>query len=303
MAVRRVSIHGHAVTFESAGSGPVVVLVHGMAGSSETWRRVVPLLAREATVIAPDLPGHGASERVGGDATLGTYASCLRDLLLMLGHDRATVVGQSLGGGVAMQFAYQFPERCERLGLVGSGGLGQEVHVLLRALALPGSEYLLSLGCASAVRNVGTSISALLGRTGFVPSPELEEIARAYSFLGDGHARRAFLDTLRAVVDVSGQRVDARDRLYLASAIPTLLVWGDRDRIIPVEHAHAAHAAMPGSRLEIFEGAGHFPHCHAPERFASVLLDFIRTTAPAALSPNGLHDALRHSGPIASGAG
>jgi pimeloyl-ACP methyl ester carboxylesterase len=293
MALRHVSLHGHDLAFEHTGSGPVVVLVHGMAGSSATWRRLVPALEPTATVVAPDLPGHGASERAGGDATLGSYASCIRDLLVASGHERATVVGQSLGGGIAMQFAYQFPERCERLVLVGSGGLGQEVHFLLRALALPGSEYVLSLGCASALRNLGASATTLLERIGFRPSPTMKEIARAYSSLGDGRARRAFLETLRAVVDVNGQRVDARDRLYLASAIPTLIVWGDRDRIIPVEHGRAAHEAMPGSRLEIFEGAGHFPHCDAPERFASVLVDFMRSSSPASLSGSELHHLMQ----------
>jgi pimeloyl-ACP methyl ester carboxylesterase len=301
MALRHVSLHGHDVAYDYAGSGPAVVLVHGMAGSSATWRRIVPALAESATVIAPDLPGHGASERAGGDTTLGNYASCLRDLMVTLGHERATVVGQSLGGGIAMQFAYQFPERTERLTLVGSGGLGQEVHLLLRALAFPGSEYVLSLGCAPVLQNLGSSVTSLLGRVGFTPSPALEEIARAYSSLGDGHTRRAFFDTLRAVVDVGGQRVDARDRLYLASAMPTLIVWGDRDRIIPVDHGRAAHAAMPGSRLEIFEGSGHFPHCDHPERFVSVLVDFMRSSSPASLSTSALHQLVqRRDEPAAS---
>jgi pimeloyl-ACP methyl ester carboxylesterase len=292
MALRHVSLHGHDLALEYTGSGPAVVLLHGMAGSSATWRRVVPSLARSATVIAPDLPGHGGSERAGGDTTLGNYASCIRDLMVALGHERATIVGQSLGGGIAMQFAYQFPERCERLVLVGSGGLGQEVHMLLRALAVPGSEFVLSLGCAPALRNAGARVTSLLGRAGFTASATLEEIGRAYSALGDGRARRAFFDTLRAVVDVAGQRVDARDRLYLAAAMPTLIVWGDRDRIIPVGHGREAHATMPGSRLEIFEGAGHFPHCDDPQRFVSVLLDFIRSSSPASLSAAALHDLL-----------
>jgi pimeloyl-ACP methyl ester carboxylesterase len=158
-----------------------------------------------------------------------------------------------------------------------------------------------STGCAPVLQNFGASVTSLLGRVGFTPSPTLEEIARAYSSLGDGHTRRAFFDTLRAVVDVSGQRVDARDRLYLASAMPTLIVWGDRDRIIPVDHGRAALAAMPGSRLEIFEGAGHFPHCDDPERFASVLVDFMRSSPPASLSSSALHQLVqRRDEPAAS---
>ena len=131
---RHVSIHGHDVSYRGGGSGPVVVLIHGMAGSSETWEPVLDELAEHCTVVAPDLLGHGDSDKPRGDYSLGAHASSIRDLLIALGHDRATIVGQSFGGGVAMQLAYQYPERCERLVLVASGGLGQEVALLLRAL-------------------------------------------------------------------------------------------------------------------------------------------------------------------------
>jgi pimeloyl-ACP methyl ester carboxylesterase len=274
--VQYVSIHGHDVAYRTAGDGPALLLVHGMAGSSSTWRSVMPALAEHATVIAPDLPGHGRSDKGRGDYSLGSLASNLRDLLVALGHERVTIVGQSLGGGVAMQFAYQYPERCERLALVSSGGLGQEVHLLLRALSFPGAEYVLALGCATPIRNAGNAIANVLGRVGLRPQPLVEEVWRAYSSLSDGETRQAFVRTLRSVVDVSGQCVSATDRLYLTSALPTLLVWGDADRIIPVSHAYAAHEAMPGSRLEVFEGVGHFPHCEAPERFVDVLRAFMR---------------------------
>src|SRR6185312_10042016 len=108
-----------------------------ITSDSSVWQRVLPGLARRCTVIAPDLPGHGESHRSRGDYSLGASASTMRDLMLMLGTTRATVVGHSLGGGVAMQFAYQFPEMCERLVLVDSGGLGREVSMLLRAATLP----------------------------------------------------------------------------------------------------------------------------------------------------------------------
>ncbi|MDQ1519480.1 MAG: hypothetical protein QOI55_553 [Actinomycetota bacterium] len=276
MPVQYVSIHGHEVAYRTAGQGPALLLVHGMAGSASTWRSVMPALSQHATVIAPDLPGHGRSDKGRGDYSLGSLASNLRDLLVALGHDRVTIVGQSLGGGVAMQFAYQYPERCERLVLVSSGGLGQEVHLLLRALSFPGAEYVLALGCAAPVRNAGNAIGNLLGRVGLHPQARVEEMWRAYASLGDGETRQAFVRTLRSVVDVTGQCVTATDRLYLTSALPTLLVWGDADRIIPVSHAYAAHEAMPGSHLEVFEGVGHFPHCEDPERFVEVLRAFMR---------------------------
>jgi pimeloyl-ACP methyl ester carboxylesterase len=292
MELRHASIHGNRVGYRTAGAGPVVVLIHGMAGSSQTWAPIIPRLARRATVLAPDLLGHGDSAKPRGDYSLGALASAVRDLLVALGHERATVVGQSLGGGVAMQFAYQFPQRCERLVLVSSGGLGREVSAVLRALSFPGAEYVLTVGCAPALRNAGNSVFGWFGRLGFRPSSSVAEIWRSYTSLGDPESRAAFFHTLRAVVDISGQRVSARDRLYLASEIPTLIVWGDRDPFIPVAHAHAAQEAMPGSRLEIFPGAGHYPHCDDPERFSEVLESFMDSTVAAALSEEKLRERL-----------
>jgi pimeloyl-ACP methyl ester carboxylesterase len=204
------------------------------------------------------------------------------------------VIGQSLGGGIALQFAYQYPERCERLVLVGSGGLGDEVSILLRALTLPASEYVLPLVCNGTVNGVGATLGGWLGRLGIRPAPAAAEILRAYESLGDAQTREAFIHTLRAVVDFRGQRVSAADRLYLASEMPMMIVWGDRDPIIPVEHAYATRDAVPGSRLEIFEGAGHYPHCTDPHRFVDLVTDFVATTPEAALTTDDL--AARLSG-------
>ena len=290
--VQHVEIHGHRVGYRTAGSGPVIVLVHGMAGSSATWRKVMPALAERFTVVAPDLIGHGASEKPRGDYSLGAFASGVRDLMLALGHDQATLVGQSLGGGVVMQFAYQFPERCERLVLVSAGGLGDEVNLLLRALTLPGSELVLPLACNHWAYDAGLTVAGWLGKVGLHTGPHLNEIWHSYGSLADGETRTAFVHTLRSVVDVAGQRVSAKDRLYLASEVPTLIMWGDRDHIIPVEQAHAAHDAIPGSRLEIFAGAGHFPHCEDPARFCAVLTDFMTTTSPSNTSATDWRDRL-----------
>jgi pimeloyl-ACP methyl ester carboxylesterase len=282
MEVQHVSIHGHDVSYRGGGSGPVVVLIHGMAGSSVTWEPILDRLAEHCTVIAPDLLGHGESDKPRGDYSLGAHASSIRDLLTALGHDRATIVGQSFGGGVAMQFAYQYPERCERLVLVASGGLGQEVALLLRALTLPGAEHLLPIACNGRVRDAGNAVTGWLDRIGLRPVPVVAEMWRSFASLSDGETREAFAHTLRAVVDLHGQRVNASDRLYLAAAVPTLIVWGDRDPIIPMAHGIAAHEAIPGSRLEIFEGAGHYPHCEQPERFADLLVEFVESTTPVA---------------------
>jgi pimeloyl-ACP methyl ester carboxylesterase len=282
--LQHVSIHGHDVALRTAGSGPVILLVHGMAGSSSTWRHVMPALAEHFTVVAPDLLGHGASAKPRGDYSLGALADILRDLLVVLGHDRATLVGRSLGGGVVMQFAYQFPERCERLVLVSSGGLGEDVNVLLRALSLPGAEYVLAVGCNRWAHGTGTTVVRWLRRLGVQPGPQFADIWDSYVSLTDDETRAAFMQTLRSVVDHAGQRVNATDRLYLTRDVPTLIVWGANDHILPAHQAHATHAAIPGSRLEIFEGVGHYPNCEDPERFVKVLVNFMTSTVPAAVS-------------------
>jgi pimeloyl-ACP methyl ester carboxylesterase len=251
-----------------------------MAGSSETWEPVLDRLSEHCTVVAPDLLGHGESAKPRGDYSLGAHASALRDLLVVLGHERATIVGQSFGGGVAMQFAYQYPDRCERMVLVASGGLGQEVALLLRGLTFPGAEHLLPIACNRPVRDAGVAVTGWLDRVGLRPVPVVAEMWRSFASLSDASTREAFVHTLRSVVDLHGQRVSAADRLYLAAGVPTLIVWGDRDPIIPLAHGIAAHEAIPGSRLEVFQGVGHYPHCERPERFAEVLVDFLETTEP-----------------------
>jgi pimeloyl-ACP methyl ester carboxylesterase len=283
-------VYGHRVCFRTAGEGPVVVLVHGITGSSAQWAPVMPLLADRYTVVAPDLLGHGESAKPRGDYSLGAYATGVRDLLIALDYPSATIVGHSLGGGIAMQFAYQFPERSDRLVLVSSGGLGAEVHLLLRAAALPGSELVLPLLSARRVRAVVSALAGLLDRVHLHPGHDLAELAGGIGTLADSEARQAFLHTLRAVIDPSGQRVSATDRLHLAEAMPSLVMWGERDPIIPVEHARSAHQAMPGSRLEVLEGAGHFPQLDDPIRVSRLLTDFIESTVPADVQAENLRD-------------
>ncbi|HVA60189.1 MAG TPA: alpha/beta fold hydrolase [Mycobacteriales bacterium] len=290
--LQHVSIHGHDLGFRRAGEGPAVLLIHGIAGSSRAWRHVMPELARNYTVIAPDLTGHGESAKPLGDYSLGAFASGLRDFLGVLGVERASLVGQSFGGGVAMQLAYQHPECCERLVLVDSGGLGRQVSWMLRLFAMPGTEYLMPLLFSALIRERGDRISRQLHARGIRPA-RIGEMWRAYHSLTETESQRSFIRTLRSVIDPGGQTVSALDRLYLAAGLPTLIVWGDRDTIIPVKHAHAAHEAIPGSRLEILEGVGHFPHVEAPGRFLDVLVDFFRTTEPHVFDSGELQGLLR----------
>jgi pimeloyl-ACP methyl ester carboxylesterase len=218
-----------------------------------------------------------------GEYSLGAHVDTLRDLLDALGHKRATVVGQSLGGGVAMQLAYEFPERCERLVLVNSGGLGREVNLILRLLTLPGADYVFPLVCTPRLRDARSLIATWLGRAGIRSTPAGQEMWHSYASLADTATRQAFFCGLRDVIDLSGQAVSALRRLHWAAQLPTLILWGAQDPFIPVSHAVAAHEAIPGSRLEIFDGVGHYPHCEAPERFVAVLVDFIASTKPARL--------------------
>ena len=277
---KSVLLHGRPVTYVEAGSGPVLLLIHGMAGNIGNWQKVIAALARHHTVVAADLPGHGASAPGAGDYSLGALAAGLRDLLVVLGHERATLVGHSLGGGIAMQFAYQFPEITERLVLVSSGGLGPEVSPVLRAAALPGAGLFIAV-TAAAGRSAGAVLARGLAAVGLRPNADIAEVARGYASLADPDRRAAFLATLRSVIGIGGQRVRAADRLYLAEGLPVLIIWGARDPIIPVHHGEQAHEAIPGSRLEIFDGVGHLPQLEAPERFVLVLERFLEQAEPA----------------------
>ena len=288
-----IEIHGHQVVYRVAGKGPAVVLVHGMVNSSRHWQAVATRLAERYTVIAPDLVGHGDSATPRGDYSLGAHAAVIRDLLSALGIERATMVGHSLGGGVAMVFFWQFPERVERLALVSSGGLGEDVSPLLRSIALPGASALVSLAAHPRVTGGLDHAGAALRARGSWVGPQLQAIARALRPLEGPGAREAFVHSLRAVIDARGQRVSATDRLYLLEAVPTLIAWGEKDRTIPLEHGRAAHAAVPHSRFVTFPDVAHFPHLEAPAQLAAAIDAFVAGTEPARLDEAAWHTLLR----------
>jgi pimeloyl-ACP methyl ester carboxylesterase len=270
--------HGRHLAVRRAGAGPSVVMIHGMAGSLTTWDAVFADLARSCDVIAVDLPGHGMSSRLRGDFSLGSLATAVRDILDALEVKTATIVGHSLGGGIAMQFMYQFPERCERLVLVSSGGLGREVTPMLRALAVPGAGVPLAgiarLQHQRQVAAVGRLLRPLAGRLW----NDLPYMLRQMATLDDPETRRSFLATIRAVIEVGGQGINATDKFHLAAGLPTLIVWGEDDRMIPSGHGYAAADLIPGCRFELIPGAGHYPHEDSPDLFASLVANFIATT-------------------------
>ena len=276
--VEHVTVHGHRRAFVRAGSGPVVLLLHGLGCDHTTWAPVIDSLARTHTVIAPDLLGHGVSDKPRADYSVGGYANGMRDLLTVLGIDTATVVGHSFGGGVAMQFAYQYPERTERLVLVGSGGLGPEVSTAIRAITTPGFHQVMGVLAAPGLRHAATTAMRLLARSGVSQLRDLGEVADIYDSFKDPRARAAIRHVVRAVVDWKGQIVTMTDRAYLTEAMPMCVVWGAADTVIPVAHAANASELAPTARVEVIPNAGHFPHRDHPERFAKIVRDFIRTT-------------------------
>ncbi len=279
--VQHVTVHGHRRAFVMAGSGPALLLLHGLGCDHATWLPVIDGLARRYTVIAPDLLGHGASDKPRADYSVGGFANGMRDLLTVLGIDKATVVGHSFGGGVAMQFGYQFPERTERLVLVGSGGLGPEVSPAIRAITTTGFHQFMGLLTLPGIRQVGTGSLRALSRTGVKQFRDFDEVASIYDSFKDPSARAAIRHVVRAVVDWKGQIVTMADRAYLTEAMPMCVIWGADDLVVPVSHASNASALAPTARVEIVPNAGHFPHRDHPERFAKIVRDFIRTTEPA----------------------
>jgi pimeloyl-ACP methyl ester carboxylesterase len=270
-----IVLNGRRIAYRSGGSGSLLVLLHGITSNSATWDLVLSKLARRYTVIAPDLLGHGRSDKLRGDYSVGAHANTVRDLLDALGHASATFIGHSLGGGVALQLAYQYPERVDRLVLVAPGGFGREVSFLLRAASIPGSGPVLALAAARPVVEAGTVLADTLGRVGLHGNTDLEELGRAYALLADRDSRRAFIHTLRSVVDHEGQRVSALERIDAIERVPSLIVWGEHDRIVPARQGERAKQRMPHTSLVIFKHAGHFPHRDDPARFVRVIDGFM----------------------------
>ena len=290
-------IHGYKRAYRLAGSGPVLLMIHGIGDSSATWRTVMPQLTRDYTVLAPDLLGHGASAKPRGDYSVAGYANAMRDLLTVLDIDKVTVVGHSLGGGVAAQFAYEYPDRFERLVLVSTGGVSRTVSPLLRLAAAPGVDLMMPVLSAAPMRAGGRAVGEVLRFFGQGLGIDLEEILRVFGSLPDAESRQAIVRTLRASIDWHGQVITMLDRAYLVQDVPTLLIWGAKDAIIPVHHGYDAHGAMPGSRLEVFEDAAHFPHHTDPDRFLRVLRDFLTTTDPVEYTPEKWREILRAGRP------
>jgi pimeloyl-ACP methyl ester carboxylesterase len=279
--VQFLTIHGHRRAFVKQGNGPVLLLLHGLGCDHTTWQPVIHALSRHYTVIAPDLLGHGRSDKPRADYSVGGYANGMRDLLTVMGIDKVTVVGHSLGGGVAMQFAYQFPERTERMILVAPGGLGPEVTPAIRAITVPGFGAAMAVLTLPGLRHLTTTGLRVLATSGLSAARDLDEVAAIIDSFKDTKARSAIRQVVSAVVDWRGQVVSMADRAYLTAAMPMCVIWGTDDSVIPVRHAGNAAELAPGCTVEVIGNAGHFPHKDHPQRFVKIVDDFIRMTQPA----------------------
>lgn len=288
---QHVRLHGRDVAYlDIPGDGPEsgipILLVHGIGSNADTWGDIPQRLAmRGFRVVAVDLPGHGESSRGSGDYSLGSLACSLRDLLDHLGIERVHLVGHSLGGGVSLQFMYQFPDRVDLLVLESSGGLGVETFAALRAASLPGSELVIKWAINNRTLRGASWLGERLGRVGITPHALSPRALETVSWLSEPDRRAAFLATLRSVVSHSGQVVSALDKLHLLDGSRVLIVWGDQDPMIPMKHGHDAHAALAGSRLVIFPGAAHEPHLHDPERFTELLVQHISANSASDAAP------------------
>jgi pimeloyl-ACP methyl ester carboxylesterase len=292
--VQYVTLHGHRRAFVKVGSGPALLLLHGLACDHTTWNPVLASLAKRYTVIAPDLLGHGKSAKPRADYSLGGYANGMRDLLTVLGIDKVTVVGHSLGGGVAMQFAYQYPERTSRLVLVSPGGLGPEVTPIIKAITTPGFHEVMGVMTLPGLRHAIRFGLDGLSKTGLPHTRDLDEVSDIVETFKDPAARRAIRHVVRAVVDWRGQIVTMTDRAYLTEAMPVCLVWGEGDDVIPASHSRRAGALAPQMSVTLLPNSGHFPHKDHPDLFVKILNNFIRTTEPAVYSRARFRTMLRN---------
>ncbi len=294
LEVQRITIHGHERAYVKMGQGPALLLLHGLGCDHTTWSPVIHDLARHFTVIAPDLLGHGVSAKPRADYSLGGYANGMRDLLTVLNIDKVTVVGHSFGGGIAMQFAYQFPERTERMIMVAPGGLGPEVSPMIRAITLPGFHQVMGVATLPGIRHLGKASLRALSRSRTVATRDLAEVAEIYASFRDPRARAAIRHVVRSVVDLRGQIITMVDRAYLTQAMPMLVVWGADDMVIPAKHAEGVARIAPGAVVEVLPNSGHFPHKDHPDRFVKIVQSFIRATQPASYHRGRWRQLLRN---------
>ena len=268
---------GHRIAYLEAGppDAPIVILLHGLASDADTWDKAVgPLAERGLHVYAVDLLGHGASDKPESTYLLHDFADSLGAFMDELGLHAATLCGHSFGGAIAMFFGSRHPDRVERIVLVSAGGLGREVHPVLRAAALPVAPVLLRAA-------LGPRLRRLYRRPGFhrvlrLTPENVVNLRRAARALGTDAGQASFFASLRGVIAPSGQRTASEEMRAFAEQVPMLLIWNEGDPVIPLAHAQAhPERAKPYSRLVVFPSRGHEPHRRNAERFADEVAGFV----------------------------
>lgn len=270
---------GHVLAYQAAGpeDGPAVVLLHGLASDADTWDRAIgPLAAHGLRVLAVDLLGHGHSDKPDCPYLLSDFADSLGHFLDALDVPAATLCGHSFGGAIAIYFGSQHPERVERVVLVSAGGLGREVHPVLRAAALPVAPLLLRAALRPRLRQLYRRPG--LHRALRLTPDNLANLRRAARALGSEAGQASFFASLRGVIAFSGQRAASREMRAFAEQVPMLLVWNENDPVIPLTHAQRHALATPTSRLVVFPRGGHEPHRRSAERFADEVAAFMHVS-------------------------
>ena len=271
------------IAWSEVGSGPPLILLHGLADSHRTWRAVAPRLATRFHVFMLDLPGHGLSARPEAPYTLEWYADTIVKWMDAIGLDRAHVCGHSYGGGVAQWMLLEHRERVDRLALAAAGGLGREVGAALRLAALPGAGPVIESPLFAAV-------SKLVMQWGFRSlvgddDREIERLARLNATPNSG---LAFRRTVSGCIGIRGQHVQTWQHIHKLDSLPPLaLFWGARDSIIPVSHAHEAARRLGNVTVTVYPECQHSPHLEAAESFAGDLRRFLEDhrREPAYLLP------------------
>lgn len=270
-----VTASGHQMSYVTGGSGPPMVLLHGLGANSFTWRYVLPTLMQHYTIFAPDMFGCGDSDKANVDFSLHAMAGYVNGFMEAVGLDRAIFVGHSLGGGLTMQYCHEYPGHAERIVLVSSGGLGTDLHWLLRISTLPGAN-----GIIGAMADPRTRLPQLsrtmeqrrLHRLDQEFDPDTQTMLDRFQSY---ETRQAFLSMLRHVGGLKGQRLSALAHLGELT-VPVLLIWGARDSTIPVSHGRHALSFIPFAHLEVLPNCYHRPQIEAPRRFNELILDFLR---------------------------
>jgi pimeloyl-ACP methyl ester carboxylesterase len=277
---RTVLAGGHVLAYQEAGpaDGSVVVLLHGLASDSDTWdRALAPLASHGLRVLALDLLGHGESDKPNSTYLLTDFADSLGCFLDALGIASATLCGHSFGGAIALFFGSRHPERVERVVLVSTGGLGREVHPVLRAAALPVAPAVLRAAMRPGLRRLYRRPG--LHRALRLTPDNLVNLKRAARALGSDAGQASFFASLRGVIAPSGQRTASAEMRAFAERVPTLLIWNEGDPVIPLAHAQAlADRAQQRSRLVVFPNRGHEPHRRNAELFADEVAAFVQSS-------------------------